>query len=473
MLSSTILSAVTADLPVERTDTNSKIAHQQLLLKAQQGGIDVYFVGDSITRRWGAIDYPSYLANWRQNFFGWNAGDFGWGGDSLQNILWRLQNGELDGVNPKVIVVLGGTNNIGASPSASIVDQVVADIQAILTTCQQKAPNAKIILTGIFPRNDAPNTSFTVITAINTKLAALADGTVIRFLNVNGTLADQNGTLYAGMMNSDNLHPSLPGYQVWADGLKPILTTLLGAPALTDTAPPPTGDPSVSNVGFAIGTGLGTTAWPGTPTVSTVSGDLSTVAWTSQNPGTLGATGCGQTFTVPSATSYYTLQSICAYLEQGGGGTATLSLYDLGVLTTPSSTNVVGTNLFGGGCGLTLYGYTASAMTGVVRFTFTGASAMRLTVGHTYLFEIVGVQTSSFSWRSANSDTYSGGAAYVNRAWLSSGARDLGMAVYLTPLSPMITSATSATVNLASAFNYTITATNTPTSYTNYRSKWH
>jgi len=91
-------------------------AHAQLLEQAKQGRIDVYFVGDSIVRRWGALDYPELLANWKENFFGWNAANFGWGADRTQNILWRLENGELDGVNPKVIVLLAGTNNVGAQP---------------------------------------------------------------------------------------------------------------------------------------------------------------------------------------------------------------------------------------------------------------------------------------------------------------------------------------------------------------------
>ena len=101
-----------ADQPVFRTDANSLVAHAQLIAKAKQPQIDIYFEGDSITRRWGALDYPDLLANWKQNFFGWNAADFGWGGDRTQNILWRLQNGELDGVNPKVVVLLAGTNNV-------------------------------------------------------------------------------------------------------------------------------------------------------------------------------------------------------------------------------------------------------------------------------------------------------------------------------------------------------------------------
>ena len=102
-----------------RTDRNSLLAHEQLLEKKKAGRIDIYFEGDSIVRRWGATDYPALLENWRQNFFGWNAADFGWGADKVENILWRLENGELDGIAPKVIVLLAGTNNVGAGGTAA------------------------------------------------------------------------------------------------------------------------------------------------------------------------------------------------------------------------------------------------------------------------------------------------------------------------------------------------------------------
>ena len=238
-----------ADQPLERPDKNSKLAHQQLLEKAHQGGIDIYFEGDSITRRWGASDnqYKSFYANWTSNFFGWNAGDFGWGADRTQNIIWRLQNGELDGVNPKIIVILAGINNVGSWPGgdAQVVD-ITRGLKAILDICREKAPDATIILTGIFPRND--NMAVVpIINRINDNLAKFADGKKVRYLNVNDKLADENGRLYPGMVNSmDKLHPTLKGYQIWADGLKPIFTEILGPPAATDHAPPPTGDPSQS-----------------------------------------------------------------------------------------------------------------------------------------------------------------------------------------------------------------------------------
>jgi lysophospholipase L1-like esterase len=234
-----------ADQPLARPDQNSQAAHAQLLEKARRGGIDVYFVGDSITRRWGATDYPDLLANWKQNFFGWNAADFGWGADRTENILWRLEHGELDGVNPKVIVVLAGTNNIGSKPGdAAKVADITRGLKAILDVCRQKAPSATIIMTAVFPRNDnmavVPE-----INQVNENIARLADGGKVRYLDITAQLADKDGRLFDGVMDErDKLHPTLKGYQIWADALKPIFTELLGPPAATDHAPPPTGDPS-------------------------------------------------------------------------------------------------------------------------------------------------------------------------------------------------------------------------------------
>ena len=113
------------------------------------------FLGDSITRRWGATDYPEFLANWNTNFFGWNAANFGWGADQIENILWRVENGELDGVHPKVIVLLAGINNVGTNPGGDAkVENITRGLQALVKTCRHKAPNAVIILTALFPRND-------------------------------------------------------------------------------------------------------------------------------------------------------------------------------------------------------------------------------------------------------------------------------------------------------------------------------
>jgi lysophospholipase L1-like esterase len=208
------------EIPMPRSDANSMLAHQQLVAKAKQGRINIYFVGDSITRRWGASDpqYAELLAHWRSNFFGWNAADFGWGADRIANILWRLENGELDGVNPKVIVVLAGTNDVAALPRTDeSVESIVRGIQAIVRVCRTKAPNATVILTAVFPRNDDLQL-LPIIRKVNERMARLADDRKVRFLDVNDRLADQDGRLFDGMMNAgDKLHPTVRGYQVWAE----------------------------------------------------------------------------------------------------------------------------------------------------------------------------------------------------------------------------------------------------------------
>lgn len=231
------------DVPASRTDQNSILAHFQLVAKASKGGIDVYFTGDSITRRWGTSDpiYRDLYDNWTANFFGWNAANFGWGADLTQHILWRLMNGELDGVNPKVIVILAGTNNIGAGNTA---EEVARGVGAIVETCQKKAPKAKIIVTGILPRND--NMSFIpAIAKANARIAKLANGKRVWFINLDTQFADEKGVLREGL-TTDKLHLTAAGYQIWADALKPILKEFLGPPASTDHAPAPTGDPSLA-----------------------------------------------------------------------------------------------------------------------------------------------------------------------------------------------------------------------------------
>lgn len=236
-------------VPMPRDDANSMRAHEQLVAKAKAGRIDLYFLGDSITRRWGCTDsqWSELLDHWNKTFFGWNAANFGWGGDQIQHMLWRIENGELDGVNPKVIVILAGTNNVGSQPgdNAKVAD-IVAGYRRLIETCRAKAPQAKLILTAIFPRNDNLAV-LPEIDNINRAVARFADGKTIFHLNVNDKLADKNGILFPGMA-IDGLHLSLKGYEVWTEGLQPLLTELLGPRAQTDHAPPPTGDPSAADV---------------------------------------------------------------------------------------------------------------------------------------------------------------------------------------------------------------------------------
>ena len=227
-------------LAIQRADEKSRAAHERLLAKAKQGRIDVYFIGDSITRRWGATDYPEYLDYWRQRFHGWNAANFGWGGDTAENVLWRLQNGELDGVCPKMIIAQVGTNNLSKLPiTEEMKESLEQAVAAILATCRDKAADASICLFGIFPRNDI-QLPISELNEINQRLRRCAIEHNAMFVDINDQLLDENGRLKAGA-TVDGLHLSLQGYQIWADAISPILERQLGPRSEVDHAPPPTG----------------------------------------------------------------------------------------------------------------------------------------------------------------------------------------------------------------------------------------
>ena len=232
--------------PLPRDDANSREAHKQLLQKTKQGQIDVYFQGDSITRRWGATDYPRLLAHWKKTFHGWNAANFAWGGDNTHHMLWRMLNGELDGISPKVICLLAGANNLPWTGSGNTqhVDDVVNGVKAIMAEFRSRFPEVPIVLTAMFPRDQNAELAST-ITAINEKLESISQSDKrIHWININSSLVDSNGKLLQEV-SSDGLHLDLAGYEIWASELRPVLNQIIGAPAKEDQSPPPTGNPGL------------------------------------------------------------------------------------------------------------------------------------------------------------------------------------------------------------------------------------
>ncbi|OYP35561.1 endo-1,4-beta-xylanase [Rhodopirellula sp. MGV] len=227
----------------ERTDWMSRAAHEQLVEKVKRGKIDIYFQGDSITRRWGATDYPELLEHWKQSFHGWNAANFAWGGDSTHNMLWRMRNGELDGVQPKVVSLQAGTNNLPWSGEASqeTIDDVVEGVEAIICEFKKHCPDAVIVLTGVFPR-DQNEALRPAVESINKRLQALCVQQDCRFIDINARLVGSSGRYLAGF-SSDGLHLELLAYDVWADELKEIFKEILGPPSDQDDAPSPSGLP--------------------------------------------------------------------------------------------------------------------------------------------------------------------------------------------------------------------------------------
>ena len=222
----------------------SQEAHKQLVAKTLQGKIDVYFQGDSITRRWGATDYPVLLAHWKETFHGWNAANFAWGGDNTHHMLWRMRNGELDNIVPKVVCLQAGANNLPWTGPAneSHVDDVVDGVQAIITEFRSRFPDVSIVLTAMFPRDQNAQLADTV-DAINKELEAISNADDrIHWININRDLVGSDGKLLPGV-SSDGIHLELAGYEAWANALQPVLKQLLGPPSEEDHAPPPTGIP--------------------------------------------------------------------------------------------------------------------------------------------------------------------------------------------------------------------------------------
>ena len=216
--------------------------HNRLVTLAKGGNIDLYFEGDSITDYWGRNTAAQpYKPSFDKYFGGWKTGDFGVAADRTEHVLWRITNGELDGVKPKVIVLLIGTNNLPKDQGVYLpktVEEDAAGVKAILDVMKEKLPQAKILLMSVFPREDKINASNPdsredlkpKIKALNALLAKFDDGKQVRFLDIYDKFLDKDGKLLPGVM-ADKLHPSLTGYDIWAQAMLPTLTEWLGPPA--------------------------------------------------------------------------------------------------------------------------------------------------------------------------------------------------------------------------------------------------
>jgi lysophospholipase L1-like esterase len=193
--------------------------HQKFLDRAKQGDIDIVFMGDSITQGWGGRGKTV----WEQRYADRKAVNFGIGGDKTQHVLWRIANGELDGISPKAVVLMIGTNNSKDNSPADIARGVEACVKSI----QEKVPQAKIVLFAIFPRGQKPDDELRQkVMQANTTIRQLADGDKVRWVDINDKLVEPDGTISKDMM-SDFLHPGEKGYVIWADALDPVLAEIV------------------------------------------------------------------------------------------------------------------------------------------------------------------------------------------------------------------------------------------------------
>ena len=209
----------------ERNDAR----HQTFVDIAKKGNIDLLFVGDSITD-WFYWPLRGGEATggkvWEANFAPLKAANFAIAGDTTQGVLWRMQNGELEGFKAKLIVLMLGTNNTASNP----VGQIIEGDRLIVEEFKKHQPQAKILVLGIFPRNNARAPQQTpilnaTIKAINIGLSQFADNKQVFYMDIGDKFL-VDGLVPADIM-ADGLHPTAKGYQIWADAILPTVKQLM------------------------------------------------------------------------------------------------------------------------------------------------------------------------------------------------------------------------------------------------------
>lgn len=212
----------TTPVPVDAAWWKDRHQAKLDIVKANQGNIDLVMIGDSITHGWEG----GGKAVWEKFYAGRKPLNLGYGGDRTEHVLWRLDNGEVDGISPKLAVIMIGTNNVGHGSSSSA--QTIEGIKAILGKLETKLPETKILLLAVFPRGADLNDGLRKqVNEINKGLPALADGKRVFFLDINDKFLDEDGVLPKSIM-PDLLHPNAEGYQIWAEAVEPTVKKLMG-----------------------------------------------------------------------------------------------------------------------------------------------------------------------------------------------------------------------------------------------------
>lgn len=223
---------IDASAPIPKVDDGTFYRlHSQYVRRAQESPIGLLFLGDSITQGWGAA-----MDVWRERYWKHHPANFGIGGDTTQNVIWRLANGEIDGVNPRVVVLLLGTNNSGSHRA----EEIAAADAKVIRIIREKSPQTKVLLLAVFPRgpfrnaagvvtdaavHDAEN-RMAVIRDLNPLLAKLDDGKNVRFLDFGGKFLGTDGKISEELMPGQ-LHLSPAGYRVWAEAMQPLLDEMM------------------------------------------------------------------------------------------------------------------------------------------------------------------------------------------------------------------------------------------------------
>jgi lysophospholipase L1-like esterase len=194
---------------VQRVAETNRRAHQVA------DSVQLIFDGDSITDGWQG----GGRAVWAERYGKLNPFDFGISGDRTQHVLWRLAQGQADGMHPKLIAIMIGTNNLGSNT----VEEIADGVKVIVADYQKRCPEAVILLQAIFPRAEKPSDpSRAKIEAINQILSKLGDDKRVIYIDFGDKFLEPDGTMSREVM-PDFLHPSPKGYQIWADAIQPVI----------------------------------------------------------------------------------------------------------------------------------------------------------------------------------------------------------------------------------------------------------
>jgi lysophospholipase L1-like esterase len=187
----------------------------------------ILFIGDSITHFFGGEQFDSYAMRgqqtWGEFYAPRNAGNIGFGWDKTENVLWRLEHGAIDGISPKLVVVMIGTNNTGNCSAPDI----AFGIEGIVHVLHKRLPQSQILLLGIFPRGEKPNPQREKIAEINGIISKLNGTHNVTFLDIGPKFLTPEGLITKDIM-PDFLHPNEKGYRIWAEAIEPTVKQLMG-----------------------------------------------------------------------------------------------------------------------------------------------------------------------------------------------------------------------------------------------------
>lgn len=230
ILFSFVFAANTALLPVPKLEEDNYdwyCRHERILREAKAMNPEVVLIGDSITHHWAGIDSiggKDATVYFKNAFVGKRVLDIGFGWDRIQNMLWRVENGELEGLDPKTIIIMAGTNNMTGTKNAPANNstEIAEGVENLVMRVKEKCPRAKIVIMGILPRAGTASPMRKTAKATNSMLEKFAKKRDMVFIDLSNKFIDESSERIAPLYR-DQVHLAPQGYAIWAEAIKDFL----------------------------------------------------------------------------------------------------------------------------------------------------------------------------------------------------------------------------------------------------------